>query len=108
MNTDSYIDPVVKEAVEAMLSADRDAWSRLFTPDVKFIHNGSERNLEAWSKSEIFGNGRGRIVSVEKTEENGKILYARYQSYQWGTFNTWWKFTTRDGKITGLEFKILN
>lgn len=108
MNTDTYINPIVKEVIETMISGDRDAWYGLFTPDVKFIHNGNERSLASWSESEIFGNGRGRIVTVERTEEQGEILYARYQSYKWGTFNTRWKFRIKDGKINRLELEILD
>jgi hypothetical protein len=72
--------PLVKAAVEALNAGDRAAWFALFTPNATLTDDGHNRNFTQWSDSEIFGDGAGRITEIQRVENKGLTLYAKFHS----------------------------
>lgn len=103
MAIDKLMNPVVKAAIEAMNNSDREAWFALFTKDISITDDGASQELVEWSNTELFSEGRGFIQSVDRVEDKGLTVYARFHSAEWGTFPTFWKFEIRNGKISRLD-----
>lgn len=102
MKIDDIDNAIVQAAIEAMNARDRSAWFALFAPDTTLTDDGNPADFVAWSTHEIFEGG-GRVTAVNKVENNGLLLYARFHSDEWGDFNTFMKFEIQDGIITRLD-----
>jgi hypothetical protein len=95
--------PLVKKAISAMNSGDRETWFELFTPNTKSTDDGNRQDFTKWSDSEIFGKGRGRLVKLRREEDRGPTLYGTFNSAEWGTFETVLKFHIDGDKLSGLD-----
>ncbi len=101
MNTEILKNPVVRKAIIALQSADRDTWFSLFTPDAALFDDGHRVDFKTF-----FGKafGHERFTSLDKIENNGLNIYGKFHSDQWGDFKTYFKFhLNEDGKISQLE-----
>ena len=103
MNTELLTDPIVTAAIIAMNTGDRAGWFDLFAADATLTDDGNAADFRRWSDSELFGDSRGYVTKVERVEDNGRTLYARFHSDKWGDFLTFMKFEIVGGKITRLD-----
>jgi ketosteroid isomerase-like protein len=103
MNVDQLSNPIVKAAIEAMNDGNRAAWFALFAPDAVLTDDDSEQDFTQWSDTELFGKDKGRVTAIDKVENNGLMLYAKFHSDKWGNFKTFMRFKVEDGKITRLD-----
>ncbi|KAB8030640.1 hypothetical protein [Fluviispira multicolorata] len=79
----------------------------MFIKDAKLTDDGSVKNFKKWSNSEFFGKGQGQILSIDKIENDGKTVFAEFKSAELGTFDTFWKFTIENEKISILEVGVV-
>ncbi|WDZ99198.1 hypothetical protein [Mucilaginibacter sp. SJ] len=101
MNTEKLSNQVVKQAIEALQSGDKQAWFALFTSDAQLFDDGNKINFKSFFEKAL---GHERFISIDKIEQNGLHLYGKFHSGQWGDFKTYFKFTVDvDGKISKLE-----
>ena len=56
-----------------------------------------------WCEEELFGPFHARITSIDRVEDGGLTIYARYHSDKWGDFKTFWRFVVGEGKISRLD-----
>lgn len=93
--------PVVRRLVAAINGGDRDAFMAVLTPDAVLTDDGSPRPLGAWVDREIFSvNGH---LTVEREEEGGLRLLARYRNDTWGEMSTFWRFEVDGERISRIE-----
>jgi hypothetical protein len=102
MHIEDIGNPVVQAAVRAMNAADRDGWFALFAADAILTDDGNMANFTGWSNHEVFEDG-GHILSIEKIEDGGLRLIAKFHSDRWGDFDTFMNFEVQNGKITRLD-----
>jgi hypothetical protein len=101
MNTDKLTDPVVRKAINALQSADKDAWFSLFTSDAILYDDGNEMNFRTFFEKAL---GHERFTSIDKVEDNGLSVYGKFHSDQWGDFKTYFKFhLNAAGRISRLD-----
>lgn len=101
MNTDKLSNPVVKKAVNALQSADKDTWFSLFTNDAALYDDGNKMNFRSFFEKAL---GHERFTSIDKVEDNGLSVYGKFHSDQWGDFKTYFRFHLNDaGKISRLD-----
>lgn len=95
--------PVVKSAIEAMNGREKERWFELFSDKPAFTDDGIPRDFVKWCEEELFGSWSARLISVDKVEDGGLTLHARYHSDKWGDFKTFWRFVVEDGRISRLD-----
>jgi hypothetical protein len=101
MNTDELTNPTVKAAIEALQKGDRQAWAALFEAGAKLYDDGSERNLEKFTREAL---GHERFRSIDSVENSGLNLTGEFHSDQWGDFRTYFRFQlSAHGKIERLD-----
>ncbi|MFC0516605.1 hypothetical protein ACFFGT_20530 [Mucilaginibacter angelicae] len=101
MNTEKLTNPVVKQAIDALQSGDKQAWFALFGKDSQLFDDGNKMNFKSFFEKAL---GHERFTSIDKAEQNGTHIYGKFHSDQWGDFKTYFKFTVdADGKISKLE-----
>jgi uncharacterized protein YxeA len=101
MNTDKLSNPVIKKAVNALQSADRDTWFSLFTNDAALYDDGNKMNFRSFFEKAL---GHERFTSIDKVEDNGLSVYGKFHSDQWGDFKTYFRFHLNEaGKISRLD-----
>lgn len=106
MNLEKLTNPIVKKAIEALQKGDNETWSSMFTTDARLYDDGSSRDLQAFNRKAV---GHERFTSIDKVENDGKIIYGRFHSDQWGDFKTYFKFhLSPEGKISRLEIGQAN
>lgn len=103
MSTLTLSHPLVRQAVNAMNSGDRNAWFAAFTKDATLTDDGNKEDFVAWSDHELFGKGKGRLTEVESEQDGGLTLIGTFESTEWGSFRTFFRFHERAGKLTGLD-----
>lgn len=103
MNIEQLSNPTAKAALNAMRAGDREGWFALFTADAVLTDDGSPHDFREWSDSELFGESRGYVTSIQHEEDEGLTLYAHFHSDRWGDFLTFMKFALEDGKIIRLD-----
>lgn len=96
-------DPIVRAAIKAMNTRNRQAWFDLFAPDAVLTDDGNPHDFTEWSDSELFGSSAGRVTAIDHIEDDGKRLFAQFHSDQWGDFPTSMQFTIAGNKITRLD-----
>jgi hypothetical protein len=99
----SQLDPIVKAAIEAMNTRDRQQWSALFADSITLSDDGTARDFTQWSDSELFGKNKAYLKSIDRVGDNGLTLYGKFHSDRWSEFNTFMKFKVEGGKITRLD-----
>jgi len=101
MNTDRITNPVVKNAIDALQSGDKNKWFELFTADAELYDDGNKQNFKSFFQKAL---GHERFTRIDKVENNGLDLYGEFHSDQWGDFKTYFKFyLNKDGKINRLD-----
>jgi len=103
MNIDQLPNPIVKAALQAMQDGNRAAWFSQFVSNPILTDDENPRDFVTWSDAELFDKSRGWVTEVDKIENDGLLLYAKFHSDQWGDFKTTMKFALRDGKISRLD-----
>jgi len=93
--------PVVHRLVAAINGGDRDAFLATLTPDATLTDDGNPRSLLDWIDREIF-SARGHM-NVEREEEDGLYLLARYRNDTWGEMSTFWRFQVTGDKISRID-----
>jgi len=56
-----------------------------------------------WSESELFGDSKAYLMSIDRVEDNGLTLYGKFHSDQWGEFETFMRFHVQGNKIARLD-----
>lgn len=101
MTSGQISDPVVAGLVEAINSGDREAFLAALTPHATLTDDGTPRELTDWIDREIFSsNGH---LTVEREDENGLRLLARYRNDTWGEMSTFWRFQLAGDKISRID-----
>lgn len=103
MKLNELSQPVVRAALEAVNARNRQAWFDLFANHALLTDDGSPHDYRQWADSELFGQYRCRIDSINREEENGTLIHSDFHSERWGDFKTFWKFTLENGKISRLD-----
>ncbi|MDJ1131202.1 nuclear transport factor 2 family protein [Streptomyces iconiensis] len=99
--TTQPLDPAVAAFVAALNSGDKDAFAAALTDDVTMSDDGTERDVTAWTDSEIFSsNGH---LDVEDVASDGRTLTGTYTNSTYGSMRTRWAFTVTDGRISRFE-----
>ncbi|MGN8069682.1 hypothetical protein [Mucilaginibacter sp. 22184] len=101
MNTDQLTNPIVKKAIDALQTGDKNAWFALFTADAELFDDGHKMNFKSFFDKAL---GHERFTAIDKIENNGLDLYGRFHSDQWGDFKTYFRFIINPGgKISRLD-----
>ena len=93
--------PVVHRLVAAINDGDRDAFLATLTPDATLTDDGNPRSLRDWIDREIF-SARGHM-NIEREEEDGLYLLARYRNDTWGEMPTFWRFQVTGNKVSRID-----
>jgi ketosteroid isomerase-like protein len=93
--------PVVHRLVAAINDGDRDAFPATLTPDATLTDDGNPRPLRDWIDREIF-SAHGHM-NVEREEENGLYLLARYLNDTRGEMPTFWRFHVTGDQISRID-----
>jgi hypothetical protein len=93
--------PVVARLVAAINSGDRDAFMATLSPDATLSDDGNPRSLAEWIDGEIF-SVHGHL-SIEREEEQGLHLIARYRNDTWGEMSTFWRFQLAGNKVSRID-----
>ena len=101
MNPPEPSNPIVGRLVAAINNADREAFLAVLSPDATLTDDGNPRILTEWIDREIFSvNGH---LTVDREEEQGLRLLARYRNDTWGEMSTFWRFQVSGDKITRID-----
>ena len=101
MSSEEPANPAVRRLVAAINSGDRDAFLAALTPDATLTDDGSPRSLADWIDREIF-SVHGHLT-IERAEEQGLHLLARYRNDTWGEMSTYWRFRVTGNKISRID-----
>ena len=101
MTSPGTSDPVVRRLLAAINDGDRDAFLATLTPHATLTDDGNPRSLSDWIDREIF-SARGHM-NVEREEEDGLYLLARYRNDTWGEMSTFWRFQVTGDKISRID-----
>jgi hypothetical protein len=93
--------PVVGRLVAAINDGNRDAFLATLSPDATLTDDSSPHSLTDWIDREIF-SVHGHLT-VEREEEQGLHLLARYRNDTWGEMSTFWRFQVAGGKISRID-----
>jgi hypothetical protein len=99
MTSQEPSNPVVRMLVAAINDGDRDAF--LAPPDATLTDDGNPRSLRDWIDREIF-SAHGHM-NVEREQEDGLHLLARYRDDTWGEMRTFWRFGVTGDKISRID-----
>jgi hypothetical protein len=101
MTSQEPSNPVVRGLVAAINDGDRDAFLATLTPDATLTDDGNPRSLRDWIDREIFSvHGH---MNVEREQEDGLRLLARYRNDTWGAMRTFWRFEVLGDKISRID-----
>jgi hypothetical protein len=95
---------VVRTALEAINTRQREVWLGLFAPDAMLTDDGTPHDYVEWADAELFGVASGgQVTAITRVEDDGQTVYTDFHSNQWGDFRGVWKFQIQAGKITRLD-----
>ncbi|WP_345209431.1 hypothetical protein [Mucilaginibacter gynuensis] len=101
MYTEKLTNPVVKQAINALQTANKTVWFSLFTTDAELYDDGKLISFRYFSDSAL---GHEHFNSIDRVEDDGLSVYGKFHSDQWGDFKTYFKFhINADGKINRLD-----
>jgi hypothetical protein len=92
---------VVGRLVAAINNGDRDAFLAALSPNARLTDDGNPRSLIDWINREIF-SVHGHLA-VEREEEQGLCLTARYRNDTRGEMPTYWRFQLEGDKISRID-----
>ena len=101
MTSQEPSNPVVRRLVAAINDGDRDAFLATLTPDATLTDDGNPRSLRDWIDREIF-SVHGHI-HVEREEQDGLRLLARYRNDTWGEISIYWRLQVSGNKISRID-----
>jgi hypothetical protein len=101
MTSQEPSNPVVRRLVAAINDGDRDAFLATLSPGATLTDDGNPRSLRDWIDREIF-SAHGHM-NVEREEEDGLHLLARYRNDTWGEMPTFWRFQVTGDKISRID-----
>jgi hypothetical protein len=101
MSPEEPTNPAVRKLVAAINNGDRDAFLATLTPDATLTDDGHPRSLTDWIDREIF-SAHGHMT-IEREEEHGLHLLARYRNDTWGEMSTYWRFQMTGNKISRID-----
>ena len=93
--------PVVHRLVAAISDCDQAAFLARLTPHATLTDGGNPRLLRDWIDQEIF-SAHGHM-NVEREEEDGLYLLARYRNDTWGEMPAFWRFQVTRDKISRID-----
>ncbi|GAB3998517.1 hypothetical protein GCM10028807_46430 [Spirosoma daeguense] len=106
MDTSKLNNSTVKAAFDAWQAGDATKWLSFFTPDAKLYDDGSARDFRRFVKEAC---GHERFTSIDKVEDDGKLIYGKFHTESWGDFKTYFKFhLNTDGKVDRLDIGQAN
>jgi hypothetical protein len=101
MSPSQLTNPVVGSLVAAINEGDKDAFLATLTPGATLTDDGRPRSLGDWIDREIFSvHGH---MTVEREEDRGLRLLARYRNDTWGEMSTRWQFQLAGDKISRID-----
>jgi len=101
MSPEEPSNPAVRKLVAAINNGDRDAFLATLTPDATLTDDGNPRSLTDWIDSEIF-SAHGHMT-IEREEQHGLHLLARYRNDTRGEMSTYWHFQMTGNKISRID-----
>ena len=101
MSSEQPSNAVVGRLIAAINNGDRDAFLAELSPDARLTDDGNPRSLPDWIDREIF-SVHGHLT-VEREEEQGLRLIARYRNDTWGEMSTFWRFQLDGDKISRID-----
>ena len=101
MTSQEPSNPVVRRLVTAINDGDRDAFLAALTPNATLTDDGNSRPLRDWIDREIFST-HGHLT-IEREEEHGLHLLARYRNDTWNEMSTYWRFQVTGDKISHID-----
>jgi hypothetical protein len=101
MNSPELSDATVGRLVAAINDGDRAAFLATLTPDATLTDDANPRDLASWIDREIF-TVHGQLT-VDREENNGLSLLARYRNDTWGEMSTFWHFQLTGDKISRID-----
>jgi hypothetical protein len=101
MTSQEPSNPAVRRLVAAINGGDRDAFLAMLTPDATLTDDGNPQSLTEWIDREIFG-AHGHLT-IEREQEHGLHLLARYRNDTWGEMSTYWRFQVTGDKISRID-----
>jgi hypothetical protein len=101
MASEEPSNPVVARLVAAINDGDRDMFLATLTPDATLTDDGQPRSLTDWIDREIF-TAHGHLT-IEREQEQGLHLLARYRNDTWGEMATYWRFQVTGDKISRID-----
>ena len=101
MNTEKLSNAVVRKAIEALQTGNKSEWFALFSSQAELFDDGNKMNFKTFFDKAL---GHERFTSIDKVENEGKDVFGKFHSDQWGEFKTYFKFCLNpEGKITRLH-----
>jgi hypothetical protein len=101
MTSQDPSNPVVRRLVAAINDGDREAFLATLAPGATPTDDGNPRSLTDWIDREIFSvHGH---MDIEREEQDGLRLFARYRNDTWGEMSTYWRFEVTGGKIGRID-----
>jgi hypothetical protein len=101
MTSQEPANPTVRRLVAAINDGDREAFLATLAPGATLTDDGNPRSLTEWIDREIF-SVHGHLT-VEREEDDGLHLFARYRNDTWGQMSTFWRFQVTGDKISRIE-----
>jgi hypothetical protein len=101
MKPEELTNPLVGKLVTAINTADRAGFLAVLTPEAALTDDGNPKDLLSWINREIFAvNGH---MTVDREEEDGLRLLARYRNDTYGEMSTWWRFRLSGDRISRID-----
>jgi hypothetical protein len=101
MSLSQLTNPVVGRLVAAVNDGDRDAFLATLAPAATLTDDGKPRSIGDWIDREIF-TVHGHMT-VEREEDHGLLLMARYRNDTWEEMSTRWQFQLTGDKISRID-----
>jgi hypothetical protein len=96
--------PVIRDAMSALVQRDREEWLGMFHPDARIDDGFTDHVYTLWSDDFIFEPTTFEVLAIIREDPDGDTVYTRINSTTWGEMNAFWRFTIENGEITHLRF----
>ncbi len=105
MTVEELSNPLIRDAMSALVNSDREEWLGNFHPDARISDDNGEHEFVVWSDDQIFGEtGTIEVSAIVRESVDGDTVYTRIVSSKWGEMDASWRFTIENGEITRLTF----
>ena len=89
LNTHLITNSKVRNAIEALQSADAATWFSHFEPDTQLLDDGHPADFRSFFEHAL---GHEHFTIIDQVENDGKAVFGQFHSDQWGNFKTYFKF----------------